>query len=167
MEKAYKFRIYPNAEQKSLMQRTFGCCRFVYNHYLSMRVEAYRTIGKSINRYEQDRDMTVLKKELEWLKKVDATALQSALGDLDAAYKNFFRRTKNGEKPGFPRFKSKKNNRKSYKSKNTNGGTTIFLIDNHIRLPKLGLWGFLTGIALCQYFDGGRDIVCHIMKIIF
>jgi putative transposase len=78
-----------------------------------------------------------MKKEIEWLREVDATALQSSIRDLDTAYQNFFRRVKGGEKPGFPHFKSKKNNRKSYKTKKV--GENIAVLDKHIKLPKLGL----------------------------
>ena len=137
MEKCYKFRIYPDTAQETLMQRTFGCCRYVFNHYLANRIDAYKTEGKSVSRYEQDRNMTLLKKELTWLKEVDATALQSSLRDLDNAYQNFFRRVKQGGTPGFPRFKSKHNHQKSYKSKRV--GNNIAVQDKHIKLPKLGL----------------------------
>lgn len=78
-----------------------------------------------------------MKKEIEWLREVDATALQSSLRDLDAAYQNFFRRVKQGENPGYPRFKSKKDNRKSYKTKKVE--KNIAIVDKHIKLPKLGL----------------------------
>ena len=79
----------------------------------------------------------MLKKSLEWLREVDATALQSSLRDLDAAYQNFFRRVKRGEKPGYPRFKSKHDHRQSYKSKCV--GTNIKVLDKAVQLPKLGL----------------------------
>jgi putative transposase len=80
--------------------------------------------------------MTRLKAELEWLKEVDATALQSSIKGLDAAYQNFFRRVKQGGAPGFPRFKSKRDNRKPYKSKAV--GKNIELSSNAIKLPKPG-----------------------------
>ena len=136
MEYSYKFRIYPNAKQENLIQRTFGCCRFVFNHFLAERMEQYKQTGKAPTRFQQDKSLTVLKKELEWLKEVDATALQSSLRDLDAAYQNFFRRVKQGQKPGYPRFKSKRDRRKSYKSKCV--GKTIKILDKAIQLPKLG-----------------------------
>lgn len=137
MEKSYKFRIYPTKEQAILIQKTFGCTRFVFNKYLSKRIEAYQTDKQTINYNACSADLTQLKKELEWLKEVDAVALQSSLKDLDTAYQNFFHRVKKGEKPGFPHFKSKKNNRKSYKTKQN--GNTIQIFDKHIKLPKLGL----------------------------
>ena len=117
MEYSYKFRIYPNAAQENLIQRTFGCSRFVFNHFLAERMEQYEKTGKAPTRFQQDKELTALKKELLWLKEVDATALQASLQMLDTAYQNFFRRVKQGEKPGYPRFKSKHNHRRSYKSK--------------------------------------------------
>ena len=137
MEYSYKFRLYPTHAQKQQIQRTFGCCRFVWNYYLAQRKSVYELDGRTMNYYECSKDMTGLKNELPWLKDVDATALQSSIRDLDAGFQNFFRRVKNGEKPGYPKFKSKKNHRKSYKSKCV--GTNIKVISKHIRLPKLGL----------------------------
>ena len=107
MEYSYKFRIYPSTEQQTLIQKTFGCARFVYNHFLAQRQEQYRENGKAPTRFQQDKSLTALKQELPWLKEVDSTSLQATLQDLDAAYQNFFRRVKQGEKPGYPRFKSK------------------------------------------------------------
>ena len=120
------------------MLRTFGCCRFVFNHYLACRKDLYEQSGKTANYYVRANDLTVLKKQEEtsWLREVDATALQSSLRDLDDAYQNFFRRVKHGEKPGFPRFKSKRDHRQSYKSKCV--GTNIKVLDKAIQLPKLG-----------------------------
>ena len=86
MEYSYKFRIYPSAKQCQQIQRTFGCCRYVWNYYLAKRKEAYEQNGKTLNYNTCSGDMTQLKKSLEWLKEVDATALQSALRDLDTAY---------------------------------------------------------------------------------
>lgn len=136
MEYSYKFRIYPNKTQEKLIQRTFGCCRFVFNHFLAERMEQYRQTGKAPTRFQQDRSLTVLKKELDWLKEVDSTALQASLQSLDVAYQNFFRRVKQGGKPGYPRFKSKRDHRKNYKSKCV--GTNIKVLDKAVQLPKLG-----------------------------
>lgn len=137
MEYSYKFRIYPNKKQENLIQRTFGCCRFIFNHYLVKRRDVHEQDSKTLNYYECAGDMARLKKSLEWLREVDATALQSALRDLDVAYQNFFRRVKQGQKPGYPKFKSKHNHRKSYKSKCV--GTNIKVLDRAVQLPKLGL----------------------------
>ena len=137
MEKCYKYRIYPNAEQEMLIQKTFGCCRFTYNRFLAERMEAYKQEKKTITRFEQDKKLTDLKKELTWLKEADSTALQAVTQNLDVAYRNFFRRVKNGEKPGFPKFKSKRDSRKSYKSKTV--GKNIEIYEKSIKLPKLGI----------------------------
>lgn len=131
MEKAYKYRIYPNKQQKEQIKKTFGCCRFVYNKYLAMRIEKYKNTKESFTYNKCANDMKNLKSEIEWLKEVDSTALQSSLKDLDMAYQKFFK-----EHSGFPKFKSKKDNRKSYKSKYTNGN--IQYLGKYIKLPKLG-----------------------------
>lgn len=136
MEYSYKFRIYPNVSQADLIQRTFGCVRFVYNHYRAQREDAYKSCGQSPTRYMQDKDLTSLKKELEWLREVDATALQSAVQALDTAYQNFFRGLKNGQRVGYPKFKSKRDRHKSYKSKRV--GENITVVGNRVKLPKLG-----------------------------
>ncbi|BCD55445.1 transposase [Alistipes indistinctus] len=106
MLRAYKYRIYPTEEQKVLFAKTFGCCRFVYNWALSLKIEAYQerkaTLG---NVYLTNLLKSELKAQHEWLSEVNSQSLQSALRNLDTAYKNFFRNTKT---VGFPRFKSRK-----------------------------------------------------------
>lgn len=141
MEYGYKFRIYPSVAQRELMQRTFGCCRYVYNYYLAKRKELYETEGIVFNYYDCSRDLTVLKKTLLWLKEVDSIPLQSSLQDLDIAFKNFFQHVKQGQKPGYPKFKEKHHRNKSYKTKQHfhNGNPTIWVDKSHVRLPKLGL----------------------------
>lgn len=108
MGRSYKFRIYPNIEQETLIQKTFGCVRFVYNYFLAQRISEYNITGKSPTRFQQDKSLTVLKQEMEWLREPDKCALQNALKNLDVAYQNFFRSVKNKGKIGFPKFKSKK-----------------------------------------------------------
>ena len=70
------------------------------------------------------------------MKEVDSTSLQATLQDLETAYQNFFRYVKQGEKPGYPRFKSKRDHRQSYKSKCV--GTNIKVLNKAVQLPKLG-----------------------------
>ena len=137
MEKCYKFRIYPNIEQQIIMSKIFGCCRFVFNRFLAERIEAYKAEQKTVSRFKQDKNLTELKKELTWLKESDSTALQAVIQNLDSAYQNFFRRVKSGEKAGFPKFKSKRDNRNSYKSKTV--GKNIEVYEKSIKLPKVGL----------------------------
>lgn len=136
MEYSYKFRLYPTAAQQEQISRNFGCCRYVFNHFLAQRQEQYRETGKSPTRFQQDKSLTTLKQELSWLKEVDSTSLQATLQDLDAAFQNFFRRVRQGEKPGYPRFKSKRDHRQSYKSKCV--GTNIKVLEKAVQLPKLG-----------------------------
>ena len=136
VEYSYKFRLYPTAEQQEQMSRNFGCCRYVFNHFFTQRQEQYKETGKTPTRFQQDKSLTMLKRELPWLKEVDSTSLQATLQDLDAAFQNFFRRVKQGEKPGYPRFKSKHDHRQSYKSKCV--GTNIKILDKAVQLPKLG-----------------------------
>ena len=135
-EKAYKYRIYPNKKQQELIQKTFGCTRFVYNYYLNKRKEMYENDKTTFTYNMCSKDLTNLKKELEWLKEPDKDSLQKALKDLDMAYQKFFK-----EHSGYPKFKSKKNRYKSYKTSytKTSAGGNIMFLDKHIKLPKLGL----------------------------
>ena len=106
MLRAYKYRLYPAAEQKVLFAKTFGCCRFVYNWALNLKIAAYKERKETLgNVYLTNLMKSELKTEHEWLSEVNSQSLQSALRNLDAAYTNFFRNTK---AVGFPRFKSRK-----------------------------------------------------------
>ena len=137
MEYSYKFRLYPTNAQRNQIARNFGCCRYVYNYFLAQKQEQYKETGKAPTRFQQDKALTTMKQELPWLKEADSTSLQAAIQDLDAAFQNFFRRVKCGEKPGYPRFKSRKDRRQSYKSKCV--GTNIKVLEKAVQLPKLGL----------------------------
>lgn len=95
MEKAFKYRMYPNREQRILLAKTFGCTRFVYNHYLAKRKDAYEKDGITFSYSACAKDLVSLKKEYEWLKEVDSVALQSSVKNLDTAYINFFRKRRN------------------------------------------------------------------------
>lgn len=131
MEKAYKYRIYPNKKQQELIKKTFGCTRFVYNYYLAKKIELYKESKTSFTYNQCCADLTNLKKELEWLKEVDSKALQSSLKDLDRAYQKFFK-----ERAGFPRFKTKKTHRFPYRTSYSNNN--IEYLGKYIKLPKLG-----------------------------
>lgn len=115
MKKSYKFRIYPNRKQQRLIDKTFGCCRFIYNYFLDERIRLYETEEKSISGNSLSRELPKLKRKYTWLSEVPSPALQEAISDLDNAYENFFRRVKRGQKPGFPKFKSKKSSKQSYR----------------------------------------------------
>lgn len=128
VNKAYKFRIYPNQEQQILFAKTFGCVRFIYNRMLSDKIKYYEETKQKLNNTPAQ-----YKKEFEWLKEVDSLALANAQMNLQTAYNNFFR----SPKVGFPKFKSKKSNRKSYTTNCVNGNISIE--NGHIKLPKIGL----------------------------
>ena len=130
MEKAYKFRFYPTKTQITILNSTFGCVRYVYNHFLGLKQELYNKEKKSMSNSQCSKALTVLKQEKEWLKDVDKFSLQNSLKDLDKAYKNFFSGS------GYPKFKSKKDNRKSYRTNYTNNN--IEFLDKWIKVPKLG-----------------------------
>lgn len=130
--KSFKYRIYPNKQQKNQIAKTFGCVRFVYNYYLDMRIKAYEKDKTTLSCYACQKDLTQLKKEYVWLKEVDSQALKTSLEDLDRAYQNFFKKN-----AGFPKFKNKKTHSFSYRSKCINGN--IQYMGKYIKLPKLGL----------------------------
>lgn len=127
MNKAYKFRMYPNSEQKLLFEKTFGCVRFIYNKMLADKIEFYKETKQKLNNTPAQ-----YKNEFEWLKEVDSLALANAQMNLQTAYNNFFRNPKSG----FPKFKSKKHNKNTYTTNNQKG--TISLSHNKIKLPKVG-----------------------------
>ena len=132
MEKAYKFRIYPNKTQEILIQKTFGCVRFVYNYFLDKRITAYKEDKVTLTYNRCSKELTKLKQELTWLKEPDKCSLQNALKHLDRAFQNFFNR----ENVGYPKFKSKKNRHKSYKTSFSNNN--IAFEGSKIKLPKVG-----------------------------
>lgn len=134
MNRAYKYRLYPTDEQAELINKTIGCVRFVYNKMLANRKAIY-------DQYKDDKEALKKQKysypadykaEYPWLKEVDSLALANAQLNLQRAYKNFFR----DKSVGFPKFKSKHHDKKTYTTNNQKG--SIRLVDNKtIRLPKL------------------------------
>ena len=108
MLKAYKYRLYPNLEQREYLVKTFGCTRFIYNKMLADKIECYKETGEMLKNTPAQ-----YKKEFEWLKEVNSLALANAQQNLEKAYKNFFR----DKSIGFPKFKSKKTNYYSYTNK--------------------------------------------------
>lgn len=136
MERAYEIRIYPNATQRELIERTFGCCRWIYNRCLETRKAEYEKTGRSPSVYQLQKLITIWKRtDAPWLAEVDSHALQQAVVNLGRAFDEFFRRCRTGGKPGYPRFKSKRNTRQSYRT-----NRDIVVPDaRHVKLPKLGL----------------------------
>jgi putative transposase len=139
IQKAFKVTLIPTHNQEVLINKTIGCARYVYNRFLALRQELYATEQRTLNYNACSQQLTVLKKEIEWLKEVDKFALQNSLKNLEAAYKNFFadlKKSKSKKGVGFPKFKKKYGCKQSYKTNLTNGN--IQLIENRLKLPKLG-----------------------------
>lgn len=133
MLKAYKYRIYPNKQQEEQIQKTFGCCRFVYNQMLAYRKDLYENKKESMNKIACNNYVNqVLKKEYKWLKEVDKFALTNSVYNMDSAYQKFFK-----EHTGYPKFKSKRDNKKAYSTNRTNNNIEVSFENNRIKLPKL------------------------------
>lgn len=133
MLKAYKYRIYPNKLQEEQILKTFGCCRFVYNQCLSLKISKYKEENISMSKIDLNNYCNrQLKKEYEWLKEVDKWSLTNSIYNMDFAYQKFFK-----EHTGYPKFKSKHNHHKSYKTNYANGNIEVSFDNNKIKLPKL------------------------------
>ena len=123
--KACKFRIYPTQEQKMQFAKTFGCVRFIYNKMLEDKIAYYQQTKEKLNNTPAQ-----YKEAFPFLKDVDSMALCNAQMNLQNAYNNFFTRPNNG----FPKFKSRRNSRKSYTTNCINGNIT--LENGFLKLPK-------------------------------
>ncbi len=143
MKKAYRFRLYPTKDQEILIHKTFGCVRYVYNHYLNIKIALYNSRQANMSYKDCSADLTMLKKQLPWLNEVDSTALQGSLRNLFYAYQRFFDNYKNDRKNelsdntyGFPAFKSKTMDKKSYQTRAVKN-IKIDYDNNLITLPKI------------------------------
>lgn len=142
VKKAYKVRIYPNSTQRHQMAKTFGCARFLYNTMLRERIDFYEAHKEDketlySHKYKTEKQY---KEELEWLKEVDAIALQAANQNLQQAFRNFFHAIsgkRRGGAIGYPKFKSKRN-QQTYTTKRVGANIQVDFIRQKIKLPKLG-----------------------------
>lgn len=134
VQKGIRVRLYPTEEQEILFDKTFGCCRFVHNQTLSDCKHSYEQTQHFPSKNERITNLVPLKEENEFLKEVDAKALQQSVRDLNSAFDNFF---KNRDHFGFPKFKSKHSSKQSYRTPWDNGRATV-LDNKHLKLPKLG-----------------------------
>ena len=128
MNRAYRYRIYPDREQQIMFAKTFGCCRFIYNRMLSDKKDWYEKHHETLRTTPAQ-----YKKEFEWLKEVDSLALANVQLHLESAYRKFFREPK----AGFPRFRSKHHHKQSYTTNVVNGN--IRIEGKKLRLPKVGM----------------------------
>ena len=150
--KSLKLRIYPTEEQEILINKTFGCCRKLYNEHLQERNEFYINnilpIKKTATKTEINNVYKTFKPktEKEWkevhpyMKDVSSQSLIQSVRDCDKAFVNFFK-SNNGTrkgKSGFPKFKSKKDNHQSYREPNNSGNLRIYFEDRLVRIVKLG-----------------------------
>ena len=131
MLKTYKYRMYPNEEQREMLLNQFGACRFVYNWSLEQKIKAYETDQTTLSCYNLNAMLPDLKKEHEWLKEANSQSLQQTQKRLDSAFKRFFR-----EKNGFPKFKSRKNPIQSF---GVPQGYKVDFDNDQVKLPKIGL----------------------------
>ncbi len=133
IQRAYKFRIYPNPDQEIQIIKTFGCVRFVYNNCFAKRQEVYKTDNKTMGKTACNNYVNrELKFKFIWLKEVDKFSLTNSVFNLDTAYNNFF-----AGKSDFPKFKSKHNNKHSYTTNITNNNIEVNFEEHCIKLPKL------------------------------
>ena len=138
LNKAYKFRLYPNKENQVLLNKHFGSARFIYNTMLKFKQFYYDELGINLSNNELSYALTHLKKleEYSWLNEVNSQTLQAVLKDLDIAFKNFFQ-----GRASFPKFKSKKTHRFSFRVPQF-----IKLKDNRLFIRK-----FKDGIKVKQH----------------
>lgn len=130
--KAYVYAIYPNKKQAELCQKTFGCCRFVYNQMLDVQQERYKNGEKHLSKLSANNYCTQhLKKEFLFLKEVDKFALNNAVFHLANSFDRFFKK-----QGGYPKYKNKHKAKKTYTTNFTNNNIEIG--DDYIKLPKLG-----------------------------
>jgi len=141
INRAIKIRLYPNQKQKEMLNKTFGCCRFIYNKMLEERIQVYQKFKSNKDfLYSYDyKTEKQYKQEFLFLKEVDSKALQSEWRHLTSAYANFFRNIKKGTKKGFPNYKSKKS-KQSYTTYNINNNCKIDFEKKKLKLPKISNW---------------------------
>lgn len=129
VHKGYKFRLEPTEEQKVKINKTLGCCRFVYNSMLDRRIKAYQRRGESMSYIDTQNLLPQMKTYLPWLAEVDSQALKYSCRQLNNAYKGFFEDGK-----GFPQFKRKRGE----ESYTTTKAKSIKVDEKYIQLPTLG-----------------------------
>ena len=129
--RAYKYRLMPNKEQEVLLSKHFGHCRFVYNHFLQVKIDHYKSTKKTITWQDLATQLPQLKDEYEWLNEIGSQSLQQSILNLDRAYTAFFR-----SGAGFPKFKSKKYARKSFIVPITNSNIKLNYETKRLVIPK-------------------------------
>ena len=137
MYRSFIVRIYPSRDQEDFFIRQFGCCRYVYNTFLTEKKLEYDLFGRYLSYNDCSAMLTEHKKYNSWLRDADSQALIQSLRNLETAFKRFFKGISD-----YPRYKSKYNSLQSYKTMNINN--SIRIEGNRIRLPKVGWIKFRT-----------------------
>lgn len=107
MQRTFKYRLYSNRKQREILAASLDLCRELYNAGLQERIESYKTTGKGVTWLQQQSQLPAIKEVRPEFKNVHAHTLQAVLIRLNRSFQSFFRRVKNGETPGFPRFKGR------------------------------------------------------------
>lgn len=137
--KAFKFRFEPNSIQRKQLAMEFGNARFVWNHCLELRNKAYKENKISYNYVLLSKQITKWKhNEFPWLANSASSTLTQVLIDQDKAFQNFFRRVKAGQKPGYPKFKSRYARQSIRYELNQSQIARIYQAGKLLKLPKLG-----------------------------
>ena len=157
--KGYNIKIYPNKEQKILLDKHFGAVRWTYNAMIVVNQKRYHRTGKGLSGYDMASYLPKLKKQYKWLSEVNSQSLQIACQQLDKAYTRFFKK-----QGGYPNFK-KKNGKNSFSCI-----TNCQLLEKHIKLPKLGLIKFRGGTkpqGIPKTFTISKDATGYYASIVF
>jgi putative transposase len=105
MRKTFTYRLYPTNAQQRRLEQQLEECRWLYNHLLAQRRDAWEQGGESVRLYDQHATLPALKAERPTLAGVQSQVVQNVAVRLDLAFKAFFRRCKAGDVPGYPRFR--------------------------------------------------------------
>ncbi len=144
MIKAFKYRLNPTKEQIIQMEKTFGCCRYVYNWALDLKIRTYQSEKRSLSAVDLCKQLTLLKKDIDhnWLNEVSNECLQQSIRCMDQAFTKFFR-----EHTGFPKFKSKHKDKDVFKNINS---VKFDFENNRVKIPVIGWVRFYSN----RVFDG-------------
>ena len=133
MNCAYKFRIYPNKKQEKQITKSFGCARFIFNRILELSEKYYKRTGKHLSKYKWNNYCNrIIKKQYPFLREVDKFLITNSIFDLMDAYKRFWTGVSE-----FPKFKSKFNDKKSYRTNFSHNNIKVDFENNKIKLPKM------------------------------
>ena len=165
MKKGIVVRLYPTKDQETLIIKTFGCARLIYNALLD-----YAKENKEYRRFELQKQITILRKDKPFLNEVDKFALQNVCKNLSDGLNNYFQ-----ERSNFPIYKSKKKSKRTYQTNFTNGN--IAFNDGYIKLPKLGLVkcsnnyrdsnNKIINVTISQHLDGKYNALVKEYDVIY